>query len=53
MSWQIGGIGGVGGLGCAGVDGKGVGAGSSTPKGLGTDNSISGISLPGGICSLG
>ena len=49
MSWQIGGI---EGLGCVGVGGKGVGAGSFTPKGSGADDSISGVSLPGGICSL-
>jgi len=35
-----------------GVGGKGVGAGLSTLKGLGADDSISGVSLPGGICSL-
>ena len=43
----------VKGLGCAGVGGKGVGAGLSTPEGLGAHGSISGISLPGGVCSLG
>jgi len=49
VSWQIGG---VEGLGYVGVGGKGVGTGSSIPKGSGTDNSISGVSLPGDICSL-
>ena len=50
---KLGGIGGVKGLGCPGVGGKSIGAGSSTPEGLGADDSISGVSWPGGICSLG
>ena len=50
MSWQIRE---VEGLECAGVGGKDVRAGSSTPEGPGADDSISGISLPGGVCSLG
>ena len=45
-------IGGVKGLGCTGISGKGVGAGSSIPKGPDTDDSISGVSLPRGVCSL-
>ena len=43
----------VKGLGCAGVGGKGVGAGSFTPEDPGADNSISGVSLLRGVCSLG
>ena len=39
--------------GCAGVGEKGVGADLSTPKGPGADDSISEVSLPGGVCSLG
>ena len=50
---RLGGIGEVGGLGYTGVGRKGIGAGSSIPKGPGTDDSISGVSLPGGIYSLG
>ena len=46
------GIGGVKGLGYAGVGGKGIGASSSTPKGSGANNSISGVRLLGGVCSL-
>jgi len=34
------------------VGGKGIRAGLLIPKGLDADNSISGVSLPGGICSL-
>ena len=49
---KLGGIGGVKGLGYAGVGRKGVGVGLSTPKGPGANDSISGVSLPGGICSL-
>jgi len=49
---RLGGIGGVKGLGCVGVGRKSIGAGSSTPKGSDADNSISGVSLLGGICSL-
>ena len=52
MSWQIRRNWRSRGLGYAGVGRKGVGAGSSTPKGSDADNSISGVSLPGGICSL-
>ena len=50
---KLGEIGGVEDLGCTGVGGKGVGANSFTPKGPGADDSISGISLPGGVYSLG
>ena len=32
--------------------GKGIGAGSSSPKGPGTDDSISGVSPLGGVFSL-
>ena len=49
---KLGGIGGVKSLGCAGVSRKDVEAGSFIPKGSGADNSISGVSLLGGICSL-
>jgi len=49
----LGEIGGVKGLGYADVGGKGVGAGLSTPEGPGTDNFISGVSLPEDVCSLG
>jgi len=49
---KLGEIGGVKGLGCTGIGGKDIGADSFTPEGLGPDDSISGISLPGGVCSL-
>ena len=49
---KLGGIGGVKGLGCPGIGGKSIGAGSSTPEGSGADDSISGVSLIEGVCSL-
>ena len=53
MSWQIRRDWRSKGLGCVDIGGKGIGAGSSTPEGPGTDDSISGVSLPEGVCSLG
>ena len=50
---RLGGIGGVEGLGYTGIGEKDIRAGSFIPKGLGANDSISGISLLRGLLSLG